>query len=134
MKRYINWSRRLSLAPLLLLATTVGACSRADASTDANTYALTGGRASRGRAMIRSYGCGACHTISGVDGANARVGPPLDGIAGRSYIAGVLPNTPANLVQWIQNPQAVDSKTAMPNMNVGLRDARDIAAYLYTLR
>lgn len=119
-----------SFARGALVAAAIGACSRADAST----YALTGGQAARGRDMIRSYGCGACHAIPGVIGARAKVGPPLDGFAGRSYIAGVRPNTPENLVRWIENPQAIDPRTAMPNMNVGLRDARDIAAYLYTLR
>jgi cytochrome c1 len=38
------------------------------------------------------------------------------------------------MIQWLRNPQAVDDKTAMPNMNVTEKDARDIAAYLYTLR
>lgn len=117
-------------ASRLVLAVALAACSRADAGT----YALTGGNAERGRTVIRSYGCGACHTIPGVDGATATVGPNLSGIAARSYIAGVLTNTPEHLVTWIRNPQVVDSRTAMPNMHVGLRDARDIAAYLYTLR
>jgi cytochrome c1 len=64
----------------------------------------------------------------------ALVGPPLSGIADRSYIAGVLTNSPEHMIQWLRNPQAVDDKTAMPNMNVTEKDARDIAAYLYTLR
>jgi cytochrome c len=38
------------------------------------------------------------------------------------------------MIRWLENPPAVDSKTAMPNMGVTGRDARDIAAYLYTLR
>jgi cytochrome c2 len=83
---------------------------------------------------MRAYGCGACHTIPGVRGAKAVVGPSLSGIASRSYVAGVVANTPENLVAWIQNPQAIDDKTAMPNLRVGPRDAADIAAYLYTLR
>jgi cytochrome c1 len=58
----------------------------------------------------------------------------LKGIASRSYIAGVLSNTPDHMIEWLRNPPAVDSKTAMPNMNVTERDARDMAAYLYTLR
>ena len=120
--------RRVLAVALALTAIT--ACRESDAAT----YALTGGRASRGPALMRAYGCGACHTIPGVRGANAIVGPSLGGIASRSYVAGVLTNTPENLVAWIQNPQAIDSKTAMPNLRVGPRDAADIAAYLYTLR
>jgi cytochrome c2 len=75
-----------------------------------------------------------CHSIPGVKGATARVGPPLSGIASRSYIAGVLSNTPDHMIEWLRNPPGIDSKTAMPNMSVTERDARDIAAYLYTLK
>lgn len=95
---------------------------------------MTGGTPSRGREVMRTYGCQSCHTIPGVTGASALVGPPLSGIGSRSYIAGVLSNTPAHMIEWLRNPPAVDSKTAMPNMSVTERDARDIAAYLYTLR
>jgi putative membrane protein len=94
---------------------------------------MTGGDPRSGKEAIRKYGCPACHSIPGIRGANALVGPPLGGIASRSYIAGVLSNTPAHMIQWIRNPPAIDSKTAMPNMNVTERDGRDIAAYLYTL-
>jgi cytochrome c2 len=94
---------------------------------------LTGGDAHRAPAIIRKYGCNTCHTIPGVPGADARVGPPLAGIAGRMYIAGVLANTPANLVLWIQNPRSVDSLTAMPATGITAAEARDVAAYLYAL-
>jgi cytochrome c1 len=46
----------------------------------------------------------------------------------------MLRNTPPNLVRWIREPQAVVPGNAMPNMGVSEVDARDIAAYLYTLR
>ena len=95
---------------------------------------LTGGDAHRGSASIRKYGCGSCHTIPGVTGAQSLVGPNLSGLASRVYIAGVLTNSPEHLIAWIENPQLIDDKTAMPNMGVTARDARDIAAYLYSLR
>jgi cytochrome c len=95
---------------------------------------LTGGEPSRGPALRRMDGCAQCHTVPGVAGANGLVGPPLSGIANRMYVAGVVTNTPANLVQWIQNPKAIDPKTAMPVVGVSERHARHIAAYLYTLR
>ena len=94
----------------------------------------TGGNPKRGKVTIRLYGCGACHTIPGVPGANGRVGPPLNRVARRAYLGGVLSNTPTTMIRWIQNPQEVDPRTAMPAMGVTERDARDIAAYLYTLR
>lgn len=95
---------------------------------------MTGGTPARGKTAIRSYGCQSCHSIPGVTGASALVGPPLGGVASRSYIAGVMSNTPTHMIEWLRNPPAVDAKTAMPNMHVSERDARDIAAYLYTLR
>jgi cytochrome c1 len=52
----------------------------------------------------------------------------------RVYIAGRVTNTAPNLVSWIRNPKATDDRTAMPNMGVTEKDARDIAAYLYTLK
>jgi cytochrome c1 len=93
-----------------------------------------GGNAQAGMADIRKYGCGGCHTISGVQGANGLVGPPLDRFAYRAYIAGRLPNTPDNLMHWIQDPQQVVPQNVMPNMGVTEQDSRDIAAYLYSLR
>ena len=62
------------------------------------------------------------------------MGPPLAGIASRSYIAGVLPNAPDNMLRWIRDPKGVDDKTAMPNTGVTASDARHSAAYLYTLK
>ena len=71
--------------------------------------------------------------IPGVPAAEGRVGPPLTDLADRTFIAGRLRNEPSALVRWIREPRAVDPNTAMPNLGVTDRDARDIAAYLYTL-
>ncbi|MFL5618007.1 MAG: c-type cytochrome [Gemmatimonadaceae bacterium] len=92
---------------------------------------VSGGNADRGKVAIARYGCGSCHEIAGVTGAHGLVGPPLTEVAQRVYIAGVLVNEPDNIVRWIMNPPAVDAKTAMPNLGVTERDARDIAEYLY---
>jgi cytochrome c len=102
--------------------------------TERAARSMTGGDPHRGRAAITRYGCSTCHTIPGVPGATALVGPPLDRIASRSYIAGVMPNTPDNMIRWIENPPGVDRMTAMPNLGVTDSDARDIASYLYTLK
>jgi cytochrome c2 len=101
---------------------------------DRETYALTGGSASRGKGAITAYGCGACHVIPGVRGADGRVGPSLADIANQAYVAGVVSNTPQHLIAWIEHPPALSPRTAMPDLNVSPADARDIAAYLYTLR
>ena len=95
--------------------------------------ALTGGVPDRGARAIRAYGCSGCHTIPGIPGATGLVGPSLAGVAQRVYLGGVLTHSPDNLVRWIMTPQDVDSLPAMPNLGVTLQEARDIAAYLYSL-
>jgi cytochrome c1 len=96
--------------------------------------AVTGGDPHRGRAAIHQHGCASCHTIPGVAGANALVGPSLEHVASPTYIGGVIDNNPDNLVRWILNPPSVDPKTAMPNLKLSESGARDIAGYLYTLK
>ena len=88
----------------------------------------------RGRIAIQQYACVACHQIPGVTGHGARVGPPLSGIASRTTLGGVLPNSPENMVRWIREPQKLSPLTAMPDLRVTERDARDMAAYLATLK
>ncbi len=114
------------------LALAVAGCNPPNTRRDAMT--LTGGDPDRGVSAIGRYGCASCHTIPGIRGANALVGPPLTRIASRSYLAGEIQNTPANMVRWIQHPQHIEKGTVMPEMGVTENDARDIAAYLYTLR
>ena len=89
--------------------------------------------AARGRVALTQYACSACHTIPGVAGSYPQVGPPLSGMARRTFIAGRLPNTPDTLVRWITRTHEVDPRSAMPDMGVSEQDARDIAAYLATL-
>lgn len=96
--------------------------------------AVAGGNPAQGAALIARLGCGSCHVIPGIAGADGLVGPPLAKIGVRTIIAGLLPNTPENLEAWIENPQAVVPGNAMPNMEVNKDEAKDIVAYLYTLR
>ena len=93
---------------------------------------VAGGDPERGVAAIERYGCGGCHTIPGIRAARGTVGPPLTDYAARGYVAGVLPNWPRHLVRWIIDPPSISPQTAMPALGVG-EEARDIAAYLYTL-
>ena len=121
------------LIPLVMAA--VVACQSASARERAEeAAALTGGDPARAPALMRRYGCTSCHSIPGIQGATGLVGPPLAGIASRSYIAGVLTNDPQHMIRWILDPKGVDSLTAMPVTGVSEGEARDIAAYLYTLR
>jgi cytochrome c2 len=83
-----------------------------------------------GRQLIEHYGCGSCHRIPGVPEADGLVGPPLDSMGRRSFIAGQLPNTPDNMVRWLRNPPRVEPGTAMPDLGISTEEARNIAAYL----
>src|SRR5690242_9682983 len=87
-------------------------------------------RVASGWSLIARYGCGTCHSIPGVPGADAMVAPPLERFYERRYIAGRLPNTEENLIKWIQDPQQIEPGNAMPNLGVTTDEAHDIAAYL----
>lgn len=125
---------KIALVTALMLAFLL--CSSCESGRQAEQIAMTttGGSAARGAAAIGRYGCGSCHIIPGVSGANGLVGPPLAGIGSRVYIAGVLQNTPSNMIRWLKNPPAVDEHTVMPNLGVTSQDAMDIAGFLYTLK
>jgi len=69
-----------------------------------------------------------------VEAARGNVGPPLDDIGRRVYLAGSLSNTPAAMAQWVRFPQAYRPGTAMPDLDVSAEDAKDMVAYLYRLR
>jgi cytochrome c2 len=132
-----HWRSILFTAFFVVAAIAIAGYSRNEVQTRydiSNAIRATGGDPAQGKRKIPQYGCQTCHTIPGIAGANAKVGPPLNGFAYRVYIAGELANTPDNLKLWLQHPHNVEPKTAMPEMGVTEEDSRHIAAYLYTLR
>ncbi len=96
--------------------------------------ALTGGSVDAGKLDLDRYGCSACHQIQVGAGIHGKVGPSLVGVAVRAQLAGRLANKPDNMILWLRHPQQVSPGTGMPDQGLSDRDARDIAAYLYTLR
>jgi putative membrane protein len=120
-----------ALLTVLVLALLVAGCSRENEKQAAR---MTGGEPRRGETSIRRYGCSSCHVIPGIAGADGLVGPPLERIASRVYIAGRITNTPGNLMAFLTHPHGIDRQTAMPEMGIPEKDVRDIAAYLYTLK
>jgi cytochrome c len=84
--------------------------------------------------LVIQYGCPTCHVIPHVPGAVGKVGPSLEGLEQRSYLAGTLQNSPENLVLWIQHPQQIHPGTAMPEMGVTPADATRIATFLLANR
>ena len=115
----------------ILLALASGCVRSDDVSLDRR---VDGGDIARGKIQIVSYGCGSCHTIPGIAGAQGEVGPPLAAWSRRRIIAGEVANTPANLITWITVPESIEPGVAMPNLGVSDSQARDIAAYLYSLK
>lgn len=127
-----RWTRFRSPVVVLLAFLLLAACDpRREAPPGRQ---VPGGDSDRGKAALVAYGCGSCHSIPGVGSARGLAAGPLSAFAERAYVAGVLPNNADNLVAWIVNPQSINAATAMPNLGVRESDARDMAAYLYTLR
>lgn len=119
--QYADWMRRAPRAP---------ACGVEAAPVTASVPVDV----ERGRMAMHQYACVACHAIPGVVGSSSMVGPPLEDIGSRRLIAGTLANTPQNMAAWLMRTQDIKPGTAMPQLGVSERDARDMAAYLATLR
>ena len=88
--------------------------------------------AERGRALASSRGCASCHVIPGVHRADGTVGPSLEHWSQRTFVAGLLPNTPEQLKRWILHPQSVKPGVTMPELAMPDSDAADIVAFLFT--
>jgi cytochrome c len=127
----LQFTPRTSLATLLaVLLVMSAACAAAPASPR-----VRAADPNRGRELAAATGCSACHAIPGLDGAPGgdQIGPPLAGFARRASIAGMLPNTPDELLNWLRAPQSLKPGDAMPDLGLSYADARDIAAYLYLI-
>jgi sulfur-oxidizing protein SoxX len=94
---------------------------------------IAGADPARGLAVIERVGCAACHAIPGVDWPAGRAGPSLEGFGASPMIAGRLPNRPDVLTAWMIDPPSLSPETAMPPSPISAAEARDVAAYLYTL-
>jgi mono/diheme cytochrome c family protein len=95
---------------------------------------IADGDAARGREVVARIGCGVCHAVPGVAGARGRVGPPLEGFGARSFIAGTIPNRPDLLMRFVRDAPSLAPATAMPDLPLSEAEARDVAAFLLTLR
>jgi cytochrome c len=123
--------RWLHIALLCAASDAAAGCSARD---EALAESITAGNAARGRQAFHRLGCGSCHEIDGDRTTQGHAGPRLEEFALQSYLPGGLANEPAALVRWIRDPRDVAPGTAMPDLGVAEQDARDLAAYLYTLR
>jgi cytochrome c oxidase subunit II len=89
---------------------------------------------SAGRQIFERTACINCHTVAGT-AANGRFGPDLTHLMSRDTLAaGVVPNTPENLRQWIQSPDSIKPGSLMPPMGLDHQELEQLTAYLLTLR
>jgi mono/diheme cytochrome c family protein len=84
----------------------------------------------RGQDEIVHFGCGACHTIGGIRGADADVGPRLTNFTRKQFVGG-LPFSRANAVRFIMHPRATFPQGEMPDLGVTRSQAEAITTYLY---
>lgn len=124
-----NVCRAISLTLTLVPLAALTGCGRQ--SVKQGQALALGGDVDRGREALLRHGCGNCHAIPGVMEIESLTAPSLANIGKRWYIAGILPNTPVNMVLWIRNPQGVDPQTTKPPMELPDREIRDMVAYLY---
>jgi len=111
------------------MALILASCSKAEAPAPRSVDI-----ASRGPELLAQYGCNSCHNIPGVEGPKGSLGPSLEHTASKPAIAGKFPNTPDTMARWLENPQSLDPQATMPNLGVPAGDAREMAAYLFTLK
>lgn len=126
--------KRLFLA---LLLTTAVACNRGEAAKTGGgaSAPVPAGDTARGAQLAAQYGCNVCHIIPGVEGPQGSLGPSLAGLGSRPAISmGAVQNTPANLVQFIQNPASLNPQSSMPPIAIPDDEAKDLVAYLLTLK
>ena len=121
------------LAVLLLL---LAACNRSsETPATASAAAPSIGDVDKGKALIAQYGCNVCHIIPGIEGPQGSLGPSLAGLASKPTISyGVVPNNPTALAQYIANPPSMNPQSTMPALGMQGNEAKDIAAYLLTLK
>ncbi len=118
-----------------MVAVSLGACALAGCADKSNLpRELAGADPGRGKRVVERVACAACHEIPGVAWPKGRMGGSLHGFAERSLIAGRFPNQPAILVRWVADAPSLAPGSGMPPQPLSPEEARDVAAYLYTLR
>jgi cytochrome c oxidase subunit 2 len=90
--------------------------------------------AAEGQAVFQHNACISCHTVAGTV-ATGRFGPDLTHVGSRDTIAsGSVPNTPANLRTFVDNPAHFKPGVLMPPMHLNEHDLDAVTRYLTTLK
>jgi cytochrome c oxidase subunit 2 len=87
-----------------------------------------------GAQFFQKLSCASCHTIRGT-AAHGIIGPDLTHVGSRETLAaGRLQNTPANLAQWLLEPDLVKPGCHMPNLHLTRQQQDSLVAYLESLQ
>lgn len=93
-----------------------------------------------GASLFVAKGCSGCHTISGLEGANGRIGPNLTHFSSRKTFAGAIFDlNDRNLRRWLRDPPGMkpmnpDNGQGMPNLGLSEDEITQLIAYLETLK
>jgi len=121
-----------TLVVLVVACSSAGLAGCGDKSDPPRT--LAGANPADGLAIIERVGCASCHAVPGVRWPAGATASSLENFGDSPLISGRLPNQPDTLVRFLRDAPSLDPQTAMPPMPLSEADARDVAAYLYTLR
>ena len=124
----------IRIATTAMASPLIGALPAACADKSDRPRTLAGADPAAGLAAMERVGCAACHDVPGVRWPQGKAAAPLAGFGDSPMIAGRLPNQPDLLVRFVRDAPSLDPQTAMPPMPLTEAEARDVAAYLYTLR
>lgn len=87
-----------------------------------------------GRTRFSQLTCANCHAIRGFNTPQP-YGPDLTHLASRRMLAAErLENTPANLRDWLHEPNIIKPNCLMPNLQLSANDLSALTAYLEGLR
>jgi len=90
--------------------------------------------AAAGEAVFQHNACISCHTVAGTV-ATGRFGPDLTHVGSRDTIAsGAVPNTPANMRAFVDDPAHFKPGALMPPMHLNDHDLDLVTAYLTSLK
>jgi cytochrome c oxidase subunit 2 len=88
----------------------------------------------KGAEVFREKNCVTCHSIAGLM-TRSRVAPDLTHVGSRTTLAaGILPNTPENMAQWLKDPQSVKKGVLMPDTGLETDQIKYLTAYLEGLK
>jgi len=90
------------------------------------------GRASEGKKLVESVGCLGCHTIGENTAVREKRGTSYDIAPELTHIGSKVNADWA--YDWVKNPRHYNPTTRMPDLRLTDNEARDIVAYLMTLK